>query len=310
MLAATSHPNPPFSAENQLTANPNLLVPNTQAKDLDVDRYLQDELSFQDYTGKEDPLQDPDTCWWLWVAGLPAEFTKPLHYHKVLGREVVIAEQMRLHLTWGNTVLFLKPIPKVLLNHEFFAKNVSPNDITYQRAMGYLHTYLRLIKHESDFDLARKLRLLPENTTWDGWVKFTSDFPKFRKTKIPSRWNFGELRIHRINLVVQIFRLRPLRGWISLEKDSTQYFTPYFAIIAALFAVLSLVLSAFQVAMAPDWKPEAVSSAGFWFAIATLACTAALVVIIICWFIALLLGNLGFIFRRVHKGSHKTTISV
>ena len=55
----------------------------------------------------------------LWFAGLPVP-PRPLHHHVVLQREIVISENMDLHLVWGSGRMFFKPIPRYLLSPAFW----------------------------------------------------------------------------------------------------------------------------------------------------------------------------------------------
>lgn len=51
---------------------------------------------------------------WLWVVGRPMP-PSPLHYQLLLYREIFVTEQMDMHLVWTTGRIFLKPIPRFLL---------------------------------------------------------------------------------------------------------------------------------------------------------------------------------------------------
>lgn len=51
---------------------------------------------------------------WLWLVGRPMP-PRPLYYQKAARRDIVVHEQMDLHLIWDNKRMFLKPIPRYLL---------------------------------------------------------------------------------------------------------------------------------------------------------------------------------------------------
>lgn len=55
----------------------------------------------------------------LWLAGLPIP-PRSLSYQIVLQREIVICENLNMHLLWGNGRMFLKPLPKYLLSPAFW----------------------------------------------------------------------------------------------------------------------------------------------------------------------------------------------
>ncbi|RYO90471.1 hypothetical protein DL766_007769 [Monosporascus sp. MC13-8B] len=59
--------------------------------------YLEEELG----VGRLHKLTD-----WLWIAGRPMP-PRPLHHQLLLGREIVIAERMDLHLVWSSGRIFL-----------------------------------------------------------------------------------------------------------------------------------------------------------------------------------------------------------
>ncbi|PVF94181.1 hypothetical protein CPB86DRAFT_789290 [Serendipita vermifera] len=288
----------PFAQDCQLdTTRLDNTIPNTNVSLTDSLKFLKKETTFKE---RDTSLDLNHLHRWLWLAGLPAKYTRPLHQHKVLRRDIIITEQMRLHLTWIDDIVFLKPIPRALLNYQFFHDHVCSDEDIYSRVMGFLYTYLRSIRHESDFDIAVQHKLLP-HTTWEKWLAFTRDFPEPPNQRQGTRWDFGELRIWRLNIIARVLYFRLLRGWITLTRDTGVYFTGFFALIAALFAVLSVTLSAFQVAMTPDWTASGVESAGYWVAIVCLICTASLALFAMTWFTALLLTNSVFAIKSFVK---------
>lgn len=127
---------------------------------------------------------------WLWVAGRPMP-PRPLHYQLILSREIMITEQMDMHLVWTTGRIFLKPMPRFLLEPLFWNQYLScePNcrcsAIVKAReaprcalrkamkcALGFLFPYVALIRHESDFFIAKEKHLLPEEVEWSGWRIF------------------------------------------------------------------------------------------------------------------------------------------
>jgi hypothetical protein len=61
---------------------------------------------------------------WLWVAGRPMP-PRPLHYQLLVGREIFVTEQMDMHLVWTTGRIFLKPIPRFLLEPRFWIEYLS-----------------------------------------------------------------------------------------------------------------------------------------------------------------------------------------
>ncbi|KAK0641458.1 hypothetical protein B0T16DRAFT_334880, partial [Cercophora newfieldiana] len=72
----------------------------------DIQAFLWRELSLG---GMADMLKH------LWFAGAERAAT-PLHFYVAMGREIAIADRMDLHLLWTNRKLFVKPIPRFLLD--------------------------------------------------------------------------------------------------------------------------------------------------------------------------------------------------
>ncbi|WAO97264.1 Hypothetical protein NCS54_01498100 [Fusarium falciforme] len=116
----------PFSVQLlKLTDNRDSPVPP-----LDTDRLL--SLFPASYPTKSDDLVAPSRDVWacikseldlqrlkkvhglLWLTGrlLPP---RPLHHQLLLGREILVTEQMDMHLVWTTGRIFVKPIPRFLL---------------------------------------------------------------------------------------------------------------------------------------------------------------------------------------------------
>ena len=95
----------PFSSATALVSNTSSLpfVPNTIAPIATSREFLLQEL---DTT----PLDEIER--YLWVAGLTADKIRPLHRQLVVGRQIVVCEQVHLHLVRNQGSIFVKPIPK------------------------------------------------------------------------------------------------------------------------------------------------------------------------------------------------------
>ncbi|KAL2143403.1 hypothetical protein VTI28DRAFT_10457 [Corynascus sepedonium] len=170
-------------------------------------------------------------------------------------------------------------------------------------ALGFMRTYYYLIRHESDFRLAQDLQLLPasvmlrqpstssltftasttslvsqEPLTFAAFVAFISHFsPDATDSTKPAsvtddvvslRYRFGQLRLTRLNLWA-----KPALGQWKFHKLSWQYaetFARLYPPLLFAFALISIVLSAFQVGAqaAPQWETFAAVAA--WFAVAAL----------------------------------------
>jgi hypothetical protein len=105
-----------------------------------------------------------------------------------MGREMVVADWMDLHLLWANDgSLFFKPLPHFLLDPDL----AGPPDVSRGLfvpgpfaslvqgwpagvALGFLYTYACLLSSGTDFFIANKKRLLPREVDdstirWAEW---------------------------------------------------------------------------------------------------------------------------------------------
>ncbi|KAL8931385.1 MAG: hypothetical protein Q9216_007218 [Gyalolechia sp. 2 TL-2023] len=140
---------------------------------------------------------------WMWIVGRPMP-PRPLYHQKAIGRQIVVHEQMDLHLVWDEQRIFLKPIPPYLFEQSFWRDILScdghelasgsrqactrPEDSTHFKEMthfpdgdncdrcelrklatGFTLTYTSLIAYESDLSIAKKCNLVPEEMTWPQW---------------------------------------------------------------------------------------------------------------------------------------------
>ncbi|KAL6862001.1 hypothetical protein J3F83DRAFT_746392 [Trichoderma novae-zelandiae] len=170
-----------------------------------VAAFLDTELSLQQ-------LDDIDKH--LWLAGAKRPATQ-LHLQVAIGRHIVLADRIDLHLLWsGDGKLFVKPLSRFLLSPDFWQTHLSCSDFCScsdrvgsvlsmdsqpaiesghalppnpackeplrRVARGFLYTYACLISTESDFAIAIERRLLPRETDdspikWAQWQRFARD---------------------------------------------------------------------------------------------------------------------------------------
>lgn len=169
----------------------------------------------------------------------------PLHHQALKGREILITERPDLHLVWYYDRIFIKPIPRCLLDHVFLKTYVFPHEYLRQAANGFLRAYAALIVHESDFDIARNKGLLPPTISWEQWCRFIQEFKYFRPHEVTKRYHYGELRLTRLNFYCKLLGYE----WYYFETYTqyTAYFKRFIAPYAFVFGSLSLILSALQV---------------------------------------------------------------
>ncbi|KAH7141596.1 hypothetical protein B0J13DRAFT_608531 [Dactylonectria estremocensis] len=146
---------------------------------------------------------------------------RPLHHQLVLGREIVITERMDIHLVSTTGRMFLKPIPRFLLEPQLWTKYLScggdcgcssnKDDAQgctqelgrgiRQRVLGFLFSYAALISHESDFRIAKENRLLPPEISWPGWRIFVERLDtELIYPHIDPRFH-SELRLNRLSKI-------------------------------------------------------------------------------------------------------------
>jgi hypothetical protein len=157
----------------------------------------------------------------LWMAGRPMR-ARPLHRYKMLGMEVLVTQQMDLHLLKYSTKLLLKPLPEYLLDHPFWTTHLcKPGDEELWRsAAGFLISYVWLITTPLDLKLAHEESLVPGFVTWHWWKEFVRDFLGHvdinSLEQVNQRWQFGDLRLGRINSTYRIryFHTHFVRGYL------------------------------------------------------------------------------------------------
>jgi hypothetical protein len=183
---------------------------------------------------------------WLWLAGLPTP-PRPLNYQRSRFRNIIICEQIDLHLVWAPGYIFLKPLPGYLLDKEFWKNHLAQEEDLYLFALGFLWSYIALIQYPSDFAIAREEGLITDNLKWDEWVNIVKHVLDTR-LMVNKRYAYGELRLSRLN---KIFWARgKLRGYHFPYQTYGQMFNANIAPIAGATIYVALVLTAMQVGLA------------------------------------------------------------
>ncbi|EPE08330.1 hypothetical protein F503_01113 [Ophiostoma piceae UAMH 11346] len=227
------------------------------------------------------------------VARKSGSHIDPLHVHAAKGRSIVVFEHARLHLVWHLNKVFLKPIPACLLRESFWSANMEAGGQMQRQAVGFMRTYAFLIQHQSDFAIAQREGLLPPagRLTFAGFEAFIKAFRHAPDDEVSLRWHFGQLRLNWLDWAVRIFRPHipkqyggMLRQFYYEEQfhQTRQFLYEFGAQLLAVFAAVSLILSAIQVALAakPDnpWTGFAPTSA--WFSVVVIIFLVATVVLV------------------------------
>ena len=189
----------------------------------------------------------------LWLVGRRSGASiDPLHQQRVKGREIVPVENPQLHLLWHHDKFYVKPIPECLLNYEFWRVNLSSHACSNMRsvALGFVRSYAHLMRHLSDFALARHHDLLPEHVKWSEWCRFIRSFRDCEDSQVSQRYHYGQLRLSRLNWAVRLFQPpSAATGWFyEVPYWSIQIYVQRMAAPLVFgFASMSIVLSAMQV---------------------------------------------------------------
>ncbi|KAK1691275.1 hypothetical protein BDP55DRAFT_700766 [Colletotrichum godetiae] len=207
----------------------------------------------------------------LWFAGRPMP-PHPLHLQRFFGREIVVTEHMDLHLVWGGGRTFMKPLPRYLLEPQFWEEylphshphktpiNGYPTACsdTRRRALGFLHSYVALVAHESDFHIAKASNLLPQELQWQPWKMLVQELLNRGNVYqcVDKRFYYGELRLSRFNKIY-LFRKTPLRGYMPRWNQYGAFLSDHLPILASSTVYIAIVLTAMQVGFATDLQDNA-----------------------------------------------------
>ena len=167
---------------------------------------------------------------WLWTVGRPMP-PRPLHYQKAAGRNIIIHERTDLHLAWDEQRMFLKPIPRYLLDEGFWQDHLNcDNDkcasvprqyYTMEEnksvkhvaefhpgncdrceirklATGFLLSYTSLITYESDLFIAKEHNLVHAEMTWHEWRSLVKSLLSSYPTSSSTHPGFSP-RTHAVN---------------------------------------------------------------------------------------------------------------
>lgn len=189
---------------------------------------------------------------YLWMAGRPLN-ARPLQRQKMMGMDIILTEQMDLHLLHFSHRLLIKPLPEYILDFGFWKKYLCESKELHESACGLLLSYIWLICSPLDMKMAHELDLLPSDITWPWWKAFVTDVISHMDVnaldQVNKRFQFGELRLGRINSIYRIrfFFTHFIRGYLYGYNRYVVFFERNFAWVLIVFVYFSLVLSAMQV---------------------------------------------------------------
>jgi hypothetical protein len=222
--------------------------------------------------------------WLIAVHGAP----RSLYYQKFLRREIVIAEELGLHLVWSKSRIFIKPLPDFLLNYEFWETNISCEPQLHRAACGLLYSYCGLIRFRHDLQVAHECHLVNVHLDYRAWTEFARTVLPNLNPKdsniMDARFQYGELRLHRLDT---IYRYSPrnfsissiLRGFPHAMTDSYVPYMDQYNNAVSAFGVIVIVLSAFNLSLSARSKnpdPD-LQQAAYGFALFTMILCATLI---------------------------------
>ncbi|KAK0612801.1 hypothetical protein B0T17DRAFT_541810 [Bombardia bombarda] len=217
----------------------------------------------------------------LWFAG-PQLPPRPLHFQLHFGRDIVVTEVMDNHLVWGSGKIYLKPIPRYLLNPRFWADHLScdlcrqgcdsdievgvpsPPSCQHQKlrqcALGFLLSYVALIGHESDLSIAQGRYLIPAEVTWPRWRIFVRQIldnggasASAMRSMVAPRFVYGELRLDVLNLITVVLQGPLSSGFMTTWNSSGNLFRDHLGWIVSVPTayVVGLMLDTYHAGFGP-----------------------------------------------------------
>lgn len=206
---------------------------------------------------------------------LGKENTPPraLSYQQALGLEITVIEKMDMHLLYSKEKIFVKPLPRYLLEPNFWEEflecpkecpyhtmftalrrggqlrssfkltELKPcsHSINWMRAIGFAFSYVALVSNESDFEIAKAKKLIPDDLNFEDWKYFVSRVLSDSAggkilRQIDKRFTYGELDLARLN---QVFMIRDPFRWLfqgNEHRDFVQgrFFLPPLSIYVAI----------------------------------------------------------------------------
>ncbi|KAK8205648.1 hypothetical protein M8818_004825 [Zalaria obscura] len=246
----------------------------------------------------------------LWLAGSLSNIS-PLHHQRVLLRTIIPTDVGRLHLVWHDHTIYIKPMPLCLLDHTYIQNVVCKDRNLHGLVVGFLHSYTALVRSRLNLRIAQELGLLPAEVTWRKWYEYRTSilqhieavrhFAKKSQYQINPRYQYGELRLRRLNLI-WLLHGKGLT-YFNVHRTYESYFSQYFSLFIAAFAIVATVLTAMQVIVGISGASQKLVNVSYWFAIAALFLIAACLLYVTIIFVALFVWNFtaAFVKSRLRR---------
>jgi hypothetical protein len=275
---------PPFARSNQLLTYEQATGTNASTMTPPTRKEASERLRAS--------LHEPDLQamhLWLWYAGRKGNIS-PLHHQAVLRREVILTGIARLHLVWYPKVMYIQRLSNELLSWDYFAEVICDDRETHEAATGFLLTYVRLIEYPSDLAIAQEAGLVDDILSWDSWQNFRTDvLHSLAVRKVHDRYEYGELRLGRLS---PIHRLKGFGlTYFNVYRDYLSHFGENHTGLVALFALVSVALSAMQVVIGIDGTSAVAVTTSYRFAVTTLFALAFSCAVSFAFFVGLYVWN-------------------
>lgn len=191
-------------------------------------------------------------------------------------------EHMDMHLVWTKEMkerIFLKPIPRILLNSEMWRKIFSEENFRgredrhrlYKCAVGFLLSYAALISYEIDFRIAQDKHLIPEIVTWPRWRLLVEELLYYTTNMhdmniVEMRFIYGELRRSRLDIVHRLGWLAPVA---TIAIGLTEFIQSNLGWLASATVYVAVILTAMQLGLSTKFLTDndAFHSASYGFTI-------------------------------------------
>ncbi|KAL2837475.1 hypothetical protein BJY01DRAFT_237851 [Aspergillus pseudoustus] len=214
---------------------------------------------------------------------------QPLSTIVSLSREITLDENIIMHMVWADRKhIHLKPLPRYLLDSRFWSTYIvrsencpqtcpnsqaetvpepeattqatpasaCPHSSLYKDALGFLSSYLTLIRFESDFAIAQAHSLLPPDLRWETWRTIAhqtlASGAMRHRDSINPRYHLGALRLSHLDAIHALRYGDLLRGYLGQHKSTVELFAENVAPITAMTVYVALVLTAMQVGLATE----------------------------------------------------------
>jgi len=253
---------------------------------------------------------------WL-VATQRSDHISALHEQIVCRREIVVTEDPGLHLLWYQNRVFIKPLPPCLTSHAFWKEFLCRESSAELRkaALGFMRSYFHLIKCQSDINVAKEKKLINIGKDLDDetLLRFLHSFESVSDDDVTRRFQYGELRLSRINLYIKFYEGRLY--YKKMQWEVNDYLRDFITPFAFIFALVSAALSAMQVVLAAQppignqtHRWQTFTSVSQWSAVVFLLLIATCALIFPFVACGLLLRELTFALgsgRRRHPETHE-----